>query len=333
MKRVFRSLCLAAAVLAASSASAGVNVLTHHNDNRRTGANLEEMELTVASVKARFGKLWNLFTDGQIVAQPLYVSGLQVDGKGRFDAVIVATMHNTLYVYDANKQPTQPQSRDALVWAQWLGDPQPEDPGFDSWNTNFPEYGILGTPVINPAGTILYVVTWHNTNGGQYRLHAIDLTKAPFPGPGFPPPDYRDLIKPAPVITASLSKPGGGTLKLDVSQQKQRSALLLDHGTLYLGFATNREIGGDLNGWVLAYDAATLTKKATWNVTPTGANGGIWQAGSGPAADADGNVYFMTGNGSFNANAGGKNYGDSFVKLKLEGDALTVKDFFTPCNQ
>jgi hypothetical protein len=241
-------------------------------------------------------------------------------------------MHNTIYVYDADKKPTMPQSQDALIWAQWLGQPQPETPGFDSWNTNFPEYGILSTPVINNDGTIMYVVSWHNTNGGEFHLHAIDLTKASFPGPGFPPTDYRDIVKPA-VISASIKKPGGGTLKLDSKQQKQRAALLLDNGVLYIGFSTNRESGGNLHGWLLAYDAHSLKQKGVWNVTPTDVNGGIWQAGSGPAADAMGNVYLMTGNGNFNADTGGKNFGDSFVKLKLENNTLTVNDYFTPCNQ
>jgi hypothetical protein len=316
-----------------SQAWCQVNVLTHHNDNRRSGANLQETQLNVADVKQKFGKLWTLFVDGQIVAQPLYVSGLNVSGKGNFNAVIVSTMHNTIYVYDADKKPTMPQSQDALIWAQWLGQPQPENPGFDSWNTNFPEYGILSTPVINNEGTTLYAVSWHNNNGGEFHLHAIDLTKASFPGPGFPPTDYRDIVKPAPVITASIKKAGGGTLKLDASQQKQRAALLLDNGVLYIGFSTNRESGGNLHGWLLAYDAHTLKQKAVWNVTPTGINGGIWQAGSGPAADATGNIYLMTGNGNFNADTGGKNFGDSFVKLKLENNSLTVKDYFTPCNQ
>jgi hypothetical protein len=327
------AMTLAMLAAAAPPVFSQAHVLTHHNDNRRTGANLKETQLTVASVRQKFGRLWTLFADGQIVAQPLYVSGLKVDGKGTFNAVIVTTMHNTIYAYDADKRPTQPQSQDALIWAQWLGQPQPERFGFDSWNTNFPEYGILSTPAINEDRTTMYVVSWHGDNGGQYRLHAIDLTKAPFSGPGFPPIDYRERIKPVPVIAATMAKPGGGQIKLDVGQQKQRTALLLDNGVLYLGFSTNLETGGNLHGWLLAYDAATLKQKAVWNVTPTRINGGIWQAGSGPAADAAGNVYVMTGNGNFNANSGGRNYGDSFVKLRLEGTTLTVKDYFTPCNQ
>lgn len=325
-------LCAACACFCAR-ASAQVNVLTQHNDNRRTGATLTEKKLNVASVKQHFGKLWALFADGQIVAQPLFVSGLKVEGKGSSDAVIVSTMHNTIYAYDPDKKPTLAQSQDALLWSQWLGEPQTEDSSFDSWNTNFPEYGILSTPVIDEAHTTMYVVSWHKNNGGEYRLHAIDLNKAPFAGPGFPPVDYRDKVKPVPVIAASIPKPGGGQLKLDASQQKQRPALLLEAGVLYIGFATNHEADKNLHGWLLAYDAATLQRKAIWNPTPSGWNGGLWQAGSGPAADSGGNVYVMTGNGFFDANTGGTNYGDSFVKLKLEGDTLSVKDYFTPCNQ
>jgi hypothetical protein len=327
------SLALAATAVAAASASGQVHVLTQHNDNRRSGANLQETTLTPATVKQKFGKLWTLFADGQIVAQPLYVSGLTVQGKGTFNAVIVATMHNTIYAYDADRKPTQPQSQDALLWAQWLGDPQPENFGFDSWNTNFPEWGIVSTPVIDDAHTTMFVVSWHKNNGGQFRLHAIDLTKAPFAGPGFPPVDYREKVTPVPVITGSVPKPGGGLITLDAAQQKQRAALLLKDGVLYIAFATNRETDNTLHGWMFAYDAATLQRKAVWNVTPTSHNGGIWQAGSGPAADAAGNVYVMTGNGPFDADHAGQSYGDSFVRLKLEGATLAVKDFFTPCNQ
>lgn len=327
-------LSFAALALMAMPARSQVNVLTQHNDNHRSGANLQETALTVASVKQHFGKLWSLYADGQIVAQPLYVSGLNVQGKGTFNAVIISTMHNTIYAYDADKAPTQPQSQDSLIWAQWLGQPQPEAFGFDSWNTNFPEWGIVSTPVIDDAHTTMYVVSWNKNNtGGEFRLHAIDLTKAPFTGPGVMPLDYREKIKPVPVITASVPKPGGGVINLDTSQQKQRAALLLDHGVLYIAFGTNRETDNTMHGWLLAYDAATLTRKAVWNVTPTSHNGGVWQAGSGLASDDAGNVYLLSGNGGFDADQGGQSYGDSFVKLKLEGDKLTVKDYFTPCNQ
>ena len=66
------------------------------------------------------------------------------------------------------------------------------------------------------------------------------------------------------------------------------------------------------------------------NVSPNGQGGGIWQANGGLAADAAGNVYFITGNGSFDANIGGTSYGDSFVKISPSG---AVQDYFTPHDQ
>ena len=57
--------------------------LTNRYDNTRAGATLIERTLTTANVNTgKFGKLWTLYADGQIVAQPLYVSGLRVDTEG-----------------------------------------------------------------------------------------------------------------------------------------------------------------------------------------------------------------------------------------------------------
>src|SRR3954451_6101347 len=107
------------------------DVLTHRNDNARSGVQPDEATLTPQAVSSdRFGRLWNLYTDGQVTAQPLYVSGLQVDTsanpqaprvQGRFNAVIVATMHNTVYAYNADEARTGPDGRTVPLWATWLG--------------------------------------------------------------------------------------------------------------------------------------------------------------------------------------------------------------------
>ena len=68
-----------------------------------------------------------------------------------------------------------------------------------------------------------------------------------------------------------------------------------------------RGFGGDGNrGALFGFDAQTLAQRAFWNSTPTGNDGGIWQSGQAPAADADGNIYLMTGNGTFDANRAGR---------------------------
>lgn len=319
MQRFLMSSALALSALSCLDAQA-VDVLTSRNNPERTGVNAQERLLTPANVNGRsFGKLWTLYADGQVVAQPLYVSALPVDTRtnpatppvqGTFNAVLVATMHNTVYLYDADSERPGPQGRNVPLWATWLGQPRPGGKDIDMWSTSDPEWGILGTPVIDAARTTVYVVAWHDDGTGpdgyRYRLHALGLQ------------DGRHVLPPQ-----ELQAPG-----LDARHQKQRPGLALVGGVLYIGF------GGDgSRGLLLAHDAATLQRKAVWTVTPSGRDGGLWQAGVAPAADAQGHVYLMTGNGTFDADRGGANYGDSFVKLRLEGDRFVVKDYFTPCNQ
>lgn len=306
------------------------DALTHRYDNARLGAILTETILNTASVSSgRFGKLWTLYADGQIVAQPLYVSTLRVDTtgnqntplvRGTFNAVVIATMHNTVYVYDADKEARGPEGRTVPLWATWLGSPRQGGKDIDMWSTNDPEWGTLSTPAVNAEKTTVYVVAWHDDGpqGLQYKLHALNLQNGTHRHPpvviGVPSTDPTN-----PCRDQSLFNP---------CKHKQRAGLLLTDGVLYVAF------GGDGNrGALRVFDAQTLAQRASWTPTPTGGDGGIWQSGQGPAADADGHVYLITGNGTFDANqSGGQNYGNSFVKLKLEGANLVVKDYFTPCN-
>src|SRR4029077_13718560 len=95
------------------------------------------------------------------------------------------------------------------------------------------------------------------------------------------------------------------------TEQLQRPGLLLANGNVYIAFGSQ----GDhppYHGWIFAYSLASLARVGFWNSAATGAAGGIWMAGSGIAADAAGDVYVMTGNGSWDGNS---NFSDSFVKL------------------
>ena len=124
-----------------------------------------------------------------------------------------------------------------------------------------------------------------------------------------------------------------GKIKFDPLKENPRAALLLSGGEVYLTWASSCDIG-PYHGWVMAYDAHTLHQRAVLNTSPDGRNAGIWQSDAGVAADDEGNVYVATGNGDFNgANAGGRNFGDSVLKLRLEGQKLVVRDYFTPFNQ
>lgn len=114
--------------------------------------------------------------------------------------------------------------------------------------------------------------------------------------------------------------------------ENPRASLLLANGMVYLSWASSCDIP-PYYGWVMAYRADTLQQVALWNAAPLTGYSGIWQSDTGPAADEEGNVYAVTGNGVFDAASGGRDYGDSIVKLALIGGELEVKDYFTPHDQ
>jgi len=180
-------------------------------------------------------------------------------------------------------------------------------------------------PVIDGSTGVLYVLAATKENGNYiHRLHALDITNGAekFGGPV--------------VIQGSVAGAGSGSsngqIAFDAKIQLQRPALLLSKGVIYIAWASYND-HGPYHGWVMAYDASTLQQLAIRNDTPDGERGGIWQSGCGLSADDSGNVHLITGDGTFDANTGGRNYGDSFLKLNRDGNSLTVIDYFTPFNQ
>src|ERR1019366_3280162 len=129
-------------------------------------------------------------------------------------------------------------------------------------------------------------------------------------------------------VPSTAKDAAGGTLRFDAKAGNQRAALALVNGAVIIAWASHEDID-PYHGWVMAYDGKTLRQRATWCVTPEGAEGGVWQSGRGPAIDAAGNIYFQAGNGDWD---GVHNFGTSLVKLKLAGDALVADDYFTPGN-
>jgi hypothetical protein len=314
------------------SASSAVNVatyagkFTHHNDNLRTGANLGETALTPANVNStNFGKLLTWQLDGNMHASALYVAGVNVPGVGLRNVIYAATEHDSVYAFDADGTSASPLWQKSFINpAAGVTTVPANDTGECCDIVN--EIGITSTPVIDPATRTLYVVAKTKEVSGSnttyvQRLHALDIATG------------AEKFGSPVVIQASVPGSGtgsqGGQVAFDPLRENQRPALLLSNGVVYLAFASH----GDqqpYHGWVLGYNAATLQRVMAYNATANGSGGGIWHSGGGPAADAAGNVYFVTGNGTFDANAGGTNYGDSFVKLSPAG---TVVDYFTPSNQ
>ncbi|PYQ95932.1 MAG: hypothetical protein DMF97_16155, partial [Acidobacteria bacterium] len=302
--------------------SALTGVFTHHNDNARTGQNLNETVLTPANVtSATFGKLRELSLDGMANASPLYVANVSIPGQGRRNVVYVATQHDSVYAFDADRESDSP-----LWHVSFLRSGVTTVPSDDTGECCdiAPEIGITGTPVIDPSTGTLYVVatTKEDSFGYVQRLHALDIATG-----------AEKLGGPV-VLHASVAGTGQGSsagiIEFDALTENQRPALLLSNGIVYIGFGSH----GDqppYHGWVLGYDAATLQQVMAFNVSPDGEGGGIWQANGGLAADADGAIYFVTSNGTFTADTSdGHDYGSSFVKLNPDG---VVLDSFTPHDQ
>jgi hypothetical protein len=271
-----------------------VNVLTQHNDLSRTGANTAETILTTANVNStNFGKFFTDSVDGQIYAQPLYVANLNISG-GTHDVVFVCTENNSVYALDAD-------TAGITYWQTNLG--TPFNPGTLSCGDLTPVVGITGTPVIDLNSGTLYVDT--KLSVPAQVLHALDITTGneKFGGP------------------VTISATG-----FSASLEHQRPGLLLLNGVVYVCFGSHCDDGA-YHGYVLGYNATNLaSQEYAFNTTPTGTQGAVWSGGMAPAADTNGNIYVMTGNGTFD---GITNYGESMIKLN---GSLVVQDYATPTN-
>ncbi len=305
-------------------------VLTQHNDNRRTGANLEETVLTTANVnRARFGKLFardlpegagrSAAEAAQVYAQPLYVPRA-INGR---NVVYVATERNNVYAYDADDA-----AATAPLWSVNLGVPQtgkiPSAYG-PSCQDLTPAVGITGTPVIDAERETMFLVAKTMLVPGKpvYKLHALDIVTGAA-RPGTP-------VTIAAVVDREGRPTPSGTVRFDAYLQLQRPGLLLKNGTVYIGFGSHCDYS-TYHGWVLGYDAQTFAQVAVYNTTPSGKGGSLWQAGGGITADDEGNLYFITGNGTFDTNLG-KNLGTAFVKVaRAPSGALSTSSWFMPSN-
>ncbi len=326
--RLFARLALAILAFAFSfsqPAPAQVNVLTHHNDVSRTGANTSETILTPANVNSTsFGKLFSYPVDGQLYTQPLYMANVTIPGKGTHNVVFVATQHDSVYAFDAD---SNSGANSTPLWKITLLDSAhgaasgaTTVPSTDYPTTDMtPEIGIVGTPVIDPSTNTLYVVGKTKESGAYFqRLHALDITSGAekFGGP----------------VALSGQVPGtgngsvGGILTFDPFWENQRPSLLLLNGIIYIGFGAHQDLG-PWHGWLLAYNASTLQQRAVYCSSPNASGSGIWLSGEALAADVVdpvnapyGRIFLPTGNGLYSAAPPYDNtmsYGDADVRIDL----------------
>jgi hypothetical protein len=326
----FRLATCVLSLLAFLSSSSSSQVTTSQYDNARTGANLSETILTPANVNVKqFGKVFTFPVDGPIYAQPLYLPAVEVPGKGVYNVVYVATENDSVYAFDADGKTSEPLWKVSFAHPEEGITPVPArdvDCPFIS-----PEVGITSTPVIDRQTGTLYVLVRTKERKGMLsaddyvqRLHALAITTGTekFGGP----------------VAIQASVPGngagssGGRVKFNPLRDNPRASLLLVNDRVYLTWASSCDVG-PYHGWVMAYDANTLAQAGVFNTSPDAQESGIWAGDTGPAADRDGNIFVATGNGTFDAAKGGRDYGDSVLKLGWNSGKLEVLDYFTPYNQ
>lgn len=309
--------------------SAQAQITTSQYDNARTGAYLGEKMLTPQNVNAKqFGKILKLPVDGDVYAQPLYVPSVEIPGKGTHNLLYVATENDSVYAFDAEGNPTTPLWQVSFAGAK----------GITAVPANAvecpfirPAVGVTSTPAIDlRTGTLFVLARTRESQSvlraAEYhqRLHALAITTGAekFGGP----------VEIKASVTGSGVGSAGGSVAFDPLRENPRAALLLLKGAVYLTWASSCDVG-PYHGWVMAYDALTLKQMGVLNVSPDAREGGIWAGDTGPAADGAGNVFVATGNGTFDAASGGRDYGDSMLRMSIGSEGLAIRDYFTPANQ
>lgn len=306
----------------ASAIFGSPSVWTMRNDNSRSSAYTSERLLNKNNVNTgTFGKLFTLAADDQVYTTPLYL--YDVNGT---NVVYFASTNNTVYAYNADTG--------ALLWSKNLNNGfrpfnKNDAAGFGACGGNYNDaagnMGILGTPVIDVKTKTLYVVTKTVENGNfPQRLHALDITNngaEKFGGPV--------------VVGGSVAGTGDGgtTVNFNSKLANQRTGLALVNNVVYFGEASYCDYG-QYHGWVMGFNASTMTQVAAWNASVNSRASGIWQAGQPPAVDGSGNVFVATGNGyGGDASNGVTNFSESVLKLKQNGNgSLGLASFWTPSN-
>lgn len=155
-------------------------VTTWHYNNARTGANTTETVLTLTNVNYQtFGKRFTQPVDGFVVGHPLYLPGVSIPGQGVHNVVYVATMHDSVYAFDADNGNAAPLWMTSIFTNSPTGATTTPAATVkkNASTTGWTELGIVSTPVIDPTtGTIYLVAETYESGNVVHRLHALDVT-------------------------------------------------------------------------------------------------------------------------------------------------------------
>jgi outer membrane protein assembly factor BamB len=296
----------------------GNDVVTYHYNVARQGFTDSEGVLTLSRVNSKTFGLVGFFTaDSKVDAQPLYLSQLQV-GSDIHNVLFVVTENDSVYAFDADNG--------QQLWkvsASLPGETASDDFGCPLIT---PTIGITATPVIDRQRGAMYFVAMTKDSSGNYhqRLHAMDITSG------------KELFGGPTEITATYPGTGDGSQNgqviFDPKQYAERVGLLEYGGKIYITFTSHCDYR-PYTGWLMAYDGLTLKQTSVIDLTPNGYGGGIWMSGTGLAADSQGNIYLLNGNGLLDTTFDSQgmpsygDYGNAFIKISTS-PKLAVADYF-----
>jgi len=282
----------------AQPAQAQIGVLTKSFLNDRSGANTRETLLTpnlLLTKGVRRVTTIPVFGDARgMEAQPLFLSAVKIADGTTHDIAILPSMANQVRGVDAKTG--------AAIWDVTLGNPIQGSNRIDMHMIN-DKWGVLSTGVIDPETKLVYLVAWISPDGTpQNGVHFI----------------YTLNVATGATVNTPVSLAGlkNGTQGYSDAMRKQRSSLVMTaingRKTIFFAYGTVLETGNGAAGGIIAFDVASNSVTAFLPMT-AGRGGGIWMAGQGLAADADGFLYGVTGNGSFN---GVSDFGETIFKVQ-----------------
>lgn len=291
-------------------------VSTRSADNDRSG-DYQDVNITVASLKAKGITLRTtipVIGDARgMEAQPLIVPNVKIADGTIHDIMVLPSMANVVRGVDAHTG--------VSIWqTPALCNPIQGSGAIDMHLIN-DKWGVLSTPVVN-AG-LAYMVPWCSADGtpqnGVHYMYTIRVSTGNIVG--------------TPVSFAPLAN---GAVTYTQAMRKQRSSLVLitpsgGNPTVCGAYGTVLETGKYAAGAIFCFD--TVLKKFTGFLPMSqGLGAGIWMGGQGLNADKQGNLYGVTGNGSFN---GVNDFGESIFKVtytpsKGLTSALAVSTWFSP---
>ena len=225
--------------------------------------------------------------DQSVYGEPLVYNGI----------VYVATLNNTVYALN--------QTDGSIVWSSHLAAPVT-----GGWQCGFnvAPQGVVGTPVIDPAGGRIYAAILDGADH-LYYLEGLSLTTGAL--------QFSVVI-----TTQALSG-------FDWTIQQQRGALAIHGGYVYIPFGGRDGDCGPYRGWIFA--VPTAGGGIAHYVTP-GLGSGFWAAGGVVVDDSTGKVFDTTGNGvasGCDANPDGSPVYENDAVVRLSA-LLVHEDYFMP---